>query len=120
MYFINLCVQLSAISGSLETPRTIACKSPLPMGFSRQEYWSGLPCPPPRDLPDPELSASQHSCIAGGFFAAEPLRKPLLTLTTTIIHVDNSYLILLKPKHPHLSSPSHVFARLPSSKKANR
>ena len=32
---------------------TIACQAPLSMGFSRQEYWSGLPCPPPRDLLDP-------------------------------------------------------------------
>ena len=31
---------------------TIACQSPLSMGFSRQEYWNGLPCPPPEDLPD--------------------------------------------------------------------
>ena len=30
---------------------TIACQAPLSMGFSRQEYWSGLPCPPPGDLP---------------------------------------------------------------------
>jgi len=28
------------------------------MGFSRQEYWSGLPCPPPRDLPDPVIEPS--------------------------------------------------------------
>ena len=31
---------------------TVAHQVPLSMGFSRQEYWSGLPCPPPRDLPD--------------------------------------------------------------------
>ena len=30
----------------------IACQAPLSVGFSRQEYWSGLPCPPPEDLPD--------------------------------------------------------------------
>ena len=34
---------------------TLACKPPLSMGFSRQEYWSGLPCPPPGDLPDPGI-----------------------------------------------------------------
>ena len=34
---------------------TIAPQTPLPMGFSRQEYWSGLPCPPPGDLPDPGI-----------------------------------------------------------------
>ena len=33
-------------------PWTTACQAPLSMGFSRQEYWSGLPCPPPGDLPD--------------------------------------------------------------------
>ena len=34
-------------------PWTITCQAPLSMGFSRQEYWSGLPCLPPEDLPDP-------------------------------------------------------------------
>ena len=32
---------------------TIACLAPLSMGFSRQEYWSGSPCPLPADLPEP-------------------------------------------------------------------
>ena len=32
---------------------SIVCQAPLSMGFSRQEYWSGLPCPPAGDLPDP-------------------------------------------------------------------
>ena len=34
---------------------TLARQAPLPMGFSRQEYWSVLPCPPPGDLPDPGI-----------------------------------------------------------------
>ena len=38
---------------TLETPWTVACQAPLSMGFSRQDYWSGLPFPSPRDLPDP-------------------------------------------------------------------
>ena len=38
---------------TLATPWTVAHQAPLPMGFSRQEYWSGLPCPPPEDLPNP-------------------------------------------------------------------
>ena len=37
------------------TPWTVACQPPLSMGFSRQEYWSELPCPPPGDLPDPGI-----------------------------------------------------------------
>ena len=36
---------------------TLAHQDPLSMGFSKQEYWSGLPCPPPRDLPDQGIEA---------------------------------------------------------------
>ena len=36
-------------------PWTVASQAPLSLGFSRQEYWSGLPCPPPGDLPDPGI-----------------------------------------------------------------
>ena len=35
------------------TPWTAACQAPLPMEFPKQEYWSGLPFPPPGDLPNP-------------------------------------------------------------------
>ena len=37
------------------TPWTVAYQAPLSMGFSRQEYWSGLPFPSPGDLPDPGI-----------------------------------------------------------------
>ena len=37
---------------------TIACQAPLPIGFSRQEYWSGLPFPPPGDLPNPGIETT--------------------------------------------------------------
>ena len=48
------------------------------MGFSRQEYWSGLLYPPPGDLPDSgiEPRVSCIFCITGRFFSAEPLGKP--------------------------------------------
>ena len=39
----------------LVTPRTAAYQAPLSMGFSRQEYWSGLPLPSPRDLLNPGI-----------------------------------------------------------------
>ena len=38
-----------------ETLWTVACQAPLSIGFSRQEYWSGLTFSPPGDLPDPEI-----------------------------------------------------------------
>ena len=41
------------MSESFATPWAAACQAPLSMGFSRQEYWSGLPCPPAGDLPQP-------------------------------------------------------------------
>ena len=49
---------------------TVAHQVPLPMGFSRQEYWSGLPCPPPGDLPGPgiKLTSLMSSALAGRFF----------------------------------------------------
>ena len=47
---------------TLVTTWTVACQAPLSMGFSRQEYWSGLPCPPPGDRSDPgiELASLLH------------------------------------------------------------
>ena len=49
---------------------TVALQAPLSMGFSRQEYWSGLSCPPPGDLPDPgnEPSPLMSPALAGWFF----------------------------------------------------
>ena len=48
------CKSLSSIQ-LCATPWTVALQAPLFMGFSRQEYWSGRPCPPPEDLPDPGM-----------------------------------------------------------------
>ena len=47
------------------TPWTVARQAPLSTGFSRQEHWSGLPCPPPGDLPEPgmEPASLYISCI---------------------------------------------------------
>ena len=49
---------------------TVACQAPLSMGFSRQECWSKLPCPPPGDLPNPgiELSSLMSPALTGRFF----------------------------------------------------
>ena len=45
----------------LVTPFTVALQAPLSMGFSRQEYWSGLPRPPPGDLPDLGMIPMSHA-----------------------------------------------------------
>ena len=46
-----------------ETPWTVDCQAPLSMGFSRQEYWSGWPFPPPGDLPDPGIEPLSLSLL---------------------------------------------------------
>ena len=55
------CVQLCV------THCTEACQAPPSMKFSRQKYWSGLPCPPPGELPDPGIEPGSPA-LAGGFF----------------------------------------------------
>ena len=61
------------------TPWTVTHQAPLPMEFSRQEYWSRLPFLAPGDLPDPGLNLSLASpALVGGFFTAEPSGKPSL------------------------------------------
>ena len=57
------------------TPWTVAHQARLSKGFSRQEYWSGLPFPPPGDLPnqDIEPGASASSALAGEFFTASAI-----------------------------------------------
>ena len=51
--------------------QTAACQASLSMGFSRQEYWNRLPCPPPGDLPDPgiESTSLMSPALAGRFFS---------------------------------------------------
>ena len=66
----------SGVSDSLRTPWIAARQAPLSMGFSRQEYWSGVPFPSPEDLPLPGVEPGSPAW-AGGFFAAEPPGKPL-------------------------------------------
>ena len=39
------------------TPCSVACQAPLSMGFSRQEHWTGLPCPPPGDVLHPVMES---------------------------------------------------------------
>ena len=54
----------------LATPQTEVCLAPLSMGFSKQEYCSGLPCRPPGDLPHPAIEPGSLMSpeLAGGFF----------------------------------------------------
>ena len=54
---------------------TVACQAPLSMGFSSQEYWSGLPFPSPGDLPDPETEP-RFPALQGDSLLSEPQGQP--------------------------------------------
>ena len=72
-----------------------ALQALLSMGFSRQEYWSGLPCPPPEDLPDPgiEPMSLKSPALASGFFTTSATwkaqRKP--TKAKLVYFIGNSF-----------------------------
>ena len=68
--FCGICGRISGVRQctkscpTLVTPWTVACQAPLSTGFSRQEYWSGLPFPSPGDLPDPGIEIRSPSLQA--------------------------------------------------------
>ena len=66
---------------TLCNPMDCSLPAPLSMGFSRQEYWSGLPCPPPGDLPDPGIEPASliSLALAGGSL---PLAPPGMTMSS--------------------------------------
>ena len=84
------CVQLFV------TLWTVACQDALSTEFSRQEYWSGLPYPPPGDLPDPGIEPIflTSPALAGGFFT---------TSATWEAHISGSFPLKKKVIHNILS-----------------
>ena len=85
---------------------TLVCQAPLFMKFSRQEYWSGLPCPPPGDLPDPWMKTMSlgSPALAGGFFTTSAtwevhiVLKVYLFKNLVILHQDEITLKLYSRK----------------------
>ena len=74
-----VCVSLSIVSNSA-TPWTVAHQAPLSVEFSRQEYWSGLPFPPPGDPPNPGIKPESPAspALAGGCFTTYATWEALL------------------------------------------
>ena len=75
MLYVCVCAQSFSRVWLSATLWTVAHQAPLSMGFSRQEYWSGLPFPPPGDLPDPGIEPASPA-LAGGFFTTKSPGKP--------------------------------------------
>ena len=78
------------------TPWTVAHEDPLSMEFSRQEYWGGMPFPPPRDLPNPGIEP-MFPALEGGFFTSEPPWKPSGLFSRSCFNVNflNPYCLLI-------------------------
>jgi len=79
---------------------TIGLKAPLSMGFSRQEYWSGLPFPSAEDLPNPGIKPTSlmSSALAGAFFTTN------VTQEVSCVLSDQGYMCTLEMIRPYMCS----------------
>ena len=75
------------------TPWTVAYKTPLSMEFSRQEYWSGLPFPSPRDLSNPGIEPGSPALQADAL-PSEPPGKSLIRIYTHTYSFSDSFPLL--------------------------
>ena len=92
---------------------TKAHQTPLSMGFSRQEYWSGLPCPPPGDLPNPgtELTSLMSPALAGVFSNTSATGKTYVGYTYwyfTILESSTGKILSYWLIHLKIITPLHV------------
>ena len=78
---MSVCVCTLSCVWLFVTPWTVAHQAPLSMESSRQEYWSGLPYPTSRDLPNPRIKSGSpvSPALAGRFFTTVPPGKPSLS-----------------------------------------
>ena len=95
------CAVLSCFSNIwfFATPWTITHQAPLSIGLSKQEYWSGLPCPPPGDLPDPGTEVTSPRSLASQVDSL-PLAPPVepsiyYTITLRCVYMWMYILLLL-------------------------
>jgi len=100
------------VSDSIVTPRTVAHQTLLSLGFPRQEYWSGLPFPPPGDLLNPGIRPACPA-LAGGLFTTEPPGKPWKRANHTLVfYCSNCSSDMYVAIHCGLSLPLEAFSTL--------
>ena len=83
----NECVPQCTLSCFSRVPIlwTVACQAPLSMGFCKQEYWSGLPCPSPGDLPDPEIETRSPALQADSLLFGKSGKPNIETVDNVIV-----------------------------------
>jgi len=83
---VCVCVKLLSHVQLFATPWTVARQDPLSMGFSRQEYWSGLPFPSPWDLPNPGIEPGSPALQAGFFTTSATWQARAINKSLLVIH----------------------------------
>ena len=92
-FLFPMAMQMHSVMSNSSAPRTIAHQAPLlSMGFSRQEYWSGLPCPPPGDLLNPGIEPASlvSPVLAHRFFTTSATWEALAKQTWPHAHRQDS------------------------------
>ena len=101
--FVLVCLHAKSLQSCPTLCDPIDCSSPgssvhgvlVSMGFSRQEYWSGVPFPSPGDLPDPGIEPGSPALQLNSLLS-EPLRKPML-YSSTLLFIHSVYSSLHPP-----------------------
>ena len=108
---------------TLGTPYNVAHQALLSMGFSRQEYWSGLPFPSPGDFPDPGIKPKSPALQADSL-PSEPPGKPVYfhpvqkltiscrSLRKSLQHISAFTLASFPPPSPPSSPPPNFFSTI--------
>ena len=93
-----VCVESLSRVQLFVSPWTVAHQAPLSMGFSRQEYWSGLPGPPPGDLPNPGIDP-RSPALQADYLPSEPGGKPIYMCVCVCVYI---YTYIFIYAHGHL------------------
>ena len=97
---------------TLVTPWTVARQAPLSMGFSRKEYWSGLSCPPPGDLPDPGIEHRSPALQAASLPTEPPGKLRLCAMLLLLLSRFSHVRLCVTPwTAVHQAPPSMGFSR---------
>ena len=110
---VHMCYVASVVSDSA-TQWTVACQVLLSMGLSRQEYWSGLPCPSPGDLSNPRIKPESPALQADSFTHWATWKLPCAPVKTIICHMDEKLFFEIICSH-HLTFFSEIVTSFPKS-----
>ena len=92
-----MCAKSLLLCPILCNTMAIALQAPLPMGFSRQAYWSGLPCPPSGNLPNPGIKPTslKSPALVGGIFTTSALWESWICVYCSIIYATLQFFFAL-------------------------